>query len=341
MVLEYLEGADLAQVLTRQGRLPVAIACNYVVQACEAVAEAHANGIVHRDLKPENLYLTTSLGGADHVKVLDFGVSKTLTADRAGLTSTGVAVGSPVYMAPEQVRGSREIGPRTDVWGLGVVLYELLTEAMPFEAESLPDLCMKIANEPPISLASRRADVPAALAAVVARCLEKDPVKRYFDAADLAEALAPFAQSLVRSAVSQPRIVSVDSTSMTLAAPMPPPVSRRPRRRGWALGLAIAAAAAGAWLALRPASRVEIALAAADAARSVSLFAQQPTERLEPEVTRAAGAAAPAATAPSTSATPASTTAPARAQGTTRPARTLAAPAQRAQGPDDDIPAFR
>ncbi len=340
MVLEYLEGADLAQVLTRQGRLSVAVACNYVVQACEAVAEAHANGIVHRDLKPENLYLTTSLGGADHVKVLDFGVSKTLAADRAALTSTGVAVGSPVYMAPEQVRGSREIGPRADVWGLGVVLYELLTEALPFEAESLPDLCMKIANEPPISLPSRRADVPEALAAVVARCLEKDPVKRYFDAADLAEALAPFAPSLVRSAVSQPRIVSVDSTSMTLAAPLPVPLPRRPRARAWAFGVAIAAAAAGAWLAVRPESRVEIALAAADAARSVSLFAQ-PTERLEPEVTRPAGASAPAATTPSTPPAPASATAPVRAPVSGRPARSVVPPPPRVQAPEDDIPAFR
>jgi serine/threonine-protein kinase len=340
MVLEYLEGADLAQVLARQGRLPVAVACNYVVQACEAVAEAHASGIVHRDLKPENLYLTTSLGGADHVKVLDFGVSKSLTADRAVLTNTGVAVGSPVYMAPEQVRGSREIGPRADVWGLGVVLYELLTEALPFEAESLPDLCLKIANEPPVSLQSRRADVPAALAAVVARCLEKDPVRRYFDAADLAEALAPFAQSLVRSPASQPRVPSVDASIITLKAASLVPPPHRPRARTWVAVVALAAAAAGTWLALRPASRVEIALAAADAARSVSLFAQ-PAEHLQPESTSPPAEPPRAATAPSTPTAAASAAAPVRAPVAARPARTLAAPPPRTQAPQDDIPAFR
>ncbi len=337
MVLEYLEGADLAQVLTRQGRLPVAVACNYVVQACEAVAEAHAQGIVHRDLKPENLYLTTSLGGADHVKVLDFGVSKSLTADRAALTSTGVAVGSPAYMAPEQVRGSREIGPRTDVWALGVVLYELLTEALPFEAESLPDLCLKIANEEPAPLQSRRPDLPAELSAVVARCLQKDPVKRFFDAAELAEALAQFAPSLVRSAVSQPRLVNVnaDSTSMTLAAPVLILMPRRPRRRAWIAALAIGAAAAGVWLALRPGAPAEIAVAAAEAARSVSLFAQ-PTERLQPEPTGTS-----TALAPPTSSAPASAVAPARAPASARSARTLVAPPPRVQAPADDIPAFR
>jgi len=342
MVLEYLEGADLSQVLTRQGRLSVAVACNYVVQACEAVAEAHAQGIVHRDLKPENLYLTTSLGGADHVKVLDFGVSKSFTADRAALTSTGIAVGSPAYMAPEQVRGSREIGPRTDVWALGVVLYELLSEAMPFEAESLPDLCLKIAKEAPIPLPSRRADLPAELSAVVARCLEKDPVKRFFDAAELAEALAPFAPSLVRSAVSQPRLasVNVDSTSMTLAAPLPLPMPRRPRTRAWIAAVAIAVSAAGVWLALRPGAPAEIALAAAEAARSVSLFAQ-PTERLQPETSATSGTSAPAAAAPPASSAPASAVTPARAPLSSRSARTLVAPPPRVQGPEDDIPAFR
>ncbi len=339
MVLEYLEGANLGQVLAQRGRLSVAVACNYVVQACEAVAEAHASGIVHRNLKPENLYLTTSLGGADHVKVLDFGVSKSLTSDRAALTTTGVAVGSPVYMAPEQVRGSREIGPRADVWGLGVVLYELLSDALPFEAESLPDLCVKITNAAPVPLQTRRPDLPAELLAVVARCLEKDPMKRYFDAAELAEALAPFAPTLVRWAVSQPRIVSVDSTSMTLAAPVQVPMPTRSRTRAWIAAVAIAATAAGAWLVLRPESRVHIALAAADAARSVALFAQ-PTESPQAGSHRPP-VASPDAVAPSTPAPAGSAPAPARALSSTRPARSQAVPPPRPQPPEDDIPAFR
>jgi serine/threonine-protein kinase len=347
MVLEYLEGADLSQVLALQGRLPVAVACNYLVQACEAVAEAHAGGIVHRDLKPENLYLTTSLGGADCVKVLDFGVSKVLGAERAALTTTGVAVGSPVYMAPEQVRGSREIGPRADVWALGVVLYELLTGSLPFEAESLPDLCLKIANEAPQPLPSRRGDVPAALAAVVSRCLEKDPVRRYFDAAELAESLAPFAHTLVRSIASGPRLPSlpdVDPTAVTQSRPTALPVRRRRRALSWVGGAALAAGAAGAWLSHRPSGASEVALAAVDAALSVSVFAQ-PAARLEPEMTSPPALAAVTPSPPSraSAGVPASPPSPPRTAATTsgRPTHIAVPPTPRLEAPADDIPAFR
>ncbi len=195
MVMEFLEGHDLAHTLTHDGPLAADLAAGLMVQVCEAVAEAHAAGIVHRDLKPENLFLTRTIGGSPKMKVLDFGVSKStrLTDDpRAKLTRTRTMLGSPLYMAPEQMRSSRDVDARGDVWALGVVLFELLTGRSPFDAETMPDLCLKIISEPPLSLAELRPAVPPALVEVVERCLEKDRNKRYENAAELALALGPF-----------------------------------------------------------------------------------------------------------------------------------------------------
>ncbi len=346
MVLEFLLGSDLADVLGAKGALAPAVACNYLVQACDAVAEAHALGIVHRDLKPENLYLTTSLGGADLVKVLDFGVSKVLGMESASLTTTGIAVGSPVYMAPEQLRGSRDVGPRADVWSLGVLLYELLTASVPFEAETLPDLCLKITQDAPVPIRERRPELPAALAAVVMRCLEKDPVKRYFDAAELADALAPFAHEVVRSAVSGP-YPKVDPGAVTLAAeaiPLPRPAPRR-RALTWLAVAGLAAVFTGAWLAHGSACAT-VVLAAVDSATAASALGQGPVPpgatgvALEPEAT---AAVTPPSKSPNPPVTPKSTsvitTTTPRFPVTTH-ATATAAPAARRTA-DDDIPAFR
>ena len=196
MVMEFLEGSDLGQVLTRDGPMAVELAAALMLQVCEAVAEAHAAGIVHRDLKPENLFLTRTVGGSPKMKVLDFGVSKStsLTNDgKGGLTRTRAILGSPLYMAPEQMRSSRDVDARIDVWALGVVLFELLTLRSPFEAETMPELCLKVVGEPPLSMAALRPDLPPAIVAVVERCLEKDREKRFANAAELAMALEPFA----------------------------------------------------------------------------------------------------------------------------------------------------
>jgi len=194
--MEFLEGSDLGQVLTRDGPMAVELAVALMLQVCEAVAEAHAAGIVHRDLKPENLFLTRTVGGSPKMKVLDFGVSKStsLTKDGKGaLTRTRAILGSPLYMAPEQMRSSRDVDARIDVWALGVVLFELLTLRSPFEAETMPELCLKVVGEPPLSMAALRPDLPPAIVAVVERCLEKDREKRFANAAELAMALEPFA----------------------------------------------------------------------------------------------------------------------------------------------------
>ncbi len=195
IVMEYLEGQDLSAVVDLEGALDPERACDYVLQACEAMAEAHSLGIIHRDIKPQNLFLTKGVGGKPLVKVLDFGVSKVRTpgvVDK-GLTSTASVMGSPMYMAPEQMRSARSADARSDIWALGVVLYTLLTGDAPFIAETMTELALKVVQDahPPVSL--RRPNIAAGLAAVVDRCLEKDPANRYADVSDLAMALTEFA----------------------------------------------------------------------------------------------------------------------------------------------------
>jgi serine/threonine-protein kinase len=209
MVMEFLEGRNFAQVLEEEGPLGIEAAAEWIVQACEAVAEAHAAGIVHRDLKPQNLFLARSVGGAPSVKVLDFGVSKSTTG--GALTQSNAMLGSPLYMSPEQMRSARDVDARSDVWALGVVLYELLTKRRPFEAESIAELCLKVASDPPAPITDYRADVPQPMVDVIARCLQKDPALRYGNAAELAAALAPMAPSASRILVERARM-AVSST---------------------------------------------------------------------------------------------------------------------------------
>jgi serine/threonine protein kinase len=191
MVMEYLEGRDLNSVLSASGPLPIADAVGYVVQACEAIAEAHALGIVHRDLKPHNLFLATGVGGRPKVKVLDFGISKA-TGSELVLTKSTEIVGTPVYMAPEQLRSARDVDSRADVWAIGVVLYELLTGRLPFEAETLPQLCTMVLSETPRAPGVHRPEIPPALSEAVMRCLKREPRERYADVAGLVADLAPF-----------------------------------------------------------------------------------------------------------------------------------------------------
>ncbi len=199
MVMEYLDGDDLGQILEERGAMAPEPAVQLVLQACEAVAEAHAAGIVHRDLKPQNLFLTQTITGRPKLKVLDFGVSKTAsltTGGQGALTRTRSMLGSPLYMSPEQMRSARDVDARADVWALGVVLYELLTRRWPFEAQNIPELCLKVVTEPPQPITSFRSDLLPGLVAIIERCLEKDPARRYLDAAALAVALEPFGPEL-------------------------------------------------------------------------------------------------------------------------------------------------
>jgi serine/threonine-protein kinase len=210
LVMEYLDGQDLAQILRERGPLPIDDAIDYLAQACEAVAEAHVLGVVHRDLKPANLMVITRSDGSECVKLLDFGISKVSSKDGASLdlTKTSALLGSPFYMSPEQMMSSRDIDGRTDVWALGIILFEFLTGHTPFVAETLPRVCALIATAEPPSLRSIRGDVPAGLDAVVQHCLEKNRDDRYADVAELAKALRPFAaERSAPSLVRVPRII--------------------------------------------------------------------------------------------------------------------------------------
>ncbi len=207
MVMEFLAGMDLASVLCQRGTLPIDEAVDYVLQACEAIAEAHAAGIVHRDLKPSNMFLTHRFDGSPHIKVLDFGISKSmgkeLQSENARITSTNTFLGSPLYMSPEQLGNPTAVDHRTDIWSLGVVLFELVAGEPPFEAQTIPLLSAKILHGPPVALRGLRPDVPDSLECAIARCLEKDPVRRFQTIAELAVTLAPFAKPHPRLSFDQ------------------------------------------------------------------------------------------------------------------------------------------
>ncbi|MDB4935726.1 MAG: Serine/threonine-protein kinase pkn3 [Labilithrix sp.] len=228
IVMELLEGEDLGAVVER-GPLPIPVAVDYVLQACEAVAEAHALGIVHRDLKPRNLFLTAKLHGKALVKVLDFGLAKRINMQDRALTATAAVMGSPQYMSPEQMRGGRGVDFRTDVWSLGVCLYELLSARVPFDAGTVPVLCAMVLKDDPVPLPRVRPDVPPALWAVVQRCLAKDPALRVATVSDLAAALEPFAPSHARGAAL--RIAAVLNSASTGGSD-PPEAMDGPDRDG-------------------------------------------------------------------------------------------------------------
>ena len=199
MVMEFLSGRDLAEELDLPGQLEVTVAIDYVLQASEAVAEAHSLNLIHRDLKPANLFLTHRPDGSPLVKVLDFGISKAINADDSALepapslTATHSLLGSPAYMSPEQIRRPKSVDIRTDIWSLGSILYELLAREPPFNADSPLALLAAVVSDPLPSIREKRPDVPPELAAVIAKCLEKNPDHRYQTVAELADALAPFA----------------------------------------------------------------------------------------------------------------------------------------------------
>ncbi len=193
MVMEYLEGQDLGDVIDRVGDMPVHEAVDYVLQACEAIAEAHAAGIIHRDLKPKNLFLSRTVDGRPLVKVLDFGISKMEdAAEDMSLTRTTEIIGSPSYMSPEQLRASKGVDVRTDIWALGVILFELLTKKLPFQALTVTELVAVVLTEPVPDLSVDRPDVPQALTDAIHRCLAKKREDRFASVADLVRTIAPF-----------------------------------------------------------------------------------------------------------------------------------------------------
>lgn len=262
MVLELLRGEDLFSIVARAGTLPVAQVVRLGLDACAGLAAAHSRGIVHRDLKPENLFLAVESDGTQCLKILDFGIARSHAQRR--LTRGKLGVGSPGYMSPEQVEGSGSVDCRSDVWGLGVVLYELLANRPAFAAEEPRQLCLQILTTDATPLSELRSDLPLGLVQVVERCLQRDPARRFANVAELAEALAPLAEPLPSSAavVGIRHQFEVDdersglrplprAASFASAEPAPPP-PRGPSRLRRGLSLFAAALVLLPALALLP-----------------------------------------------------------------------------------------
>jgi serine/threonine-protein kinase len=224
LVMEYLDGRDLAAELQARGPLPIEEAVEHMLQASEALAEAHAAGIVHRDVKPANLFLTRAAGGRPIVKVVDFGIAR--LAKESALTLENMAIGSPLYMAPEQMRDARSVDARADIWAMGVTLYELLTARTPFPGDDLTSVATRAHLEPPVPIAEHRTDVPRPLWSVIEQCLAKQRSQRWPSCAELAAALAPFGPA--RAAVYVERVAAVAGVQVVPSRPtevlvLPPP----------------------------------------------------------------------------------------------------------------------
>ncbi len=209
MVMEFLEGRDLDQLIEAEGRLPVARAVDYAVQALAGLAAAHAMGIVHRDLKPSNLFLAHRPDGTSRVKLLDFGISKVVDAagDRAlkagATTSAGAMLGTPRYMSPEQISSAKSVDLRTDIWSMGLIMYEMLTASYPFQGENSGEILAAILSTPVPPVADLRPDVPDGVAAVVHRALAKPRHERFDSAHAMMQALAPFASKRVQALIPE------------------------------------------------------------------------------------------------------------------------------------------
>jgi serine/threonine protein kinase len=230
MVLEYLEGTDLEAYADQRAPLPPGEAVDYVLDALQAIAHAHALGIIHRDLKPSNLFLARRPDGSSVVKVLDFGISKVsrgpgqISMD-AHSTASQVMLGSPFYMAPEQARSARSVDPRADIWAIGVILHRLLTGALPFLGETLTELLLSIVQDTPAPIRQLRPELPESLEAIVLRCLRKNPAERFANVGELATALLPFAGHESTTAVARiGRTLAINTPAQpfpALAVPAP------------------------------------------------------------------------------------------------------------------------
>lgn len=194
VVMEYLDGIDLATLLGRDGALPVPAIADHVIQALDALGEAHAAGIVHRGLEPKNLLVVRRSSGSAWIKVLDLGITGVVAAAAdSGTTGSRPVIGSAVYLSPEDLRAREPVDARSDIWSLGIILYELATGRVPFASGALAELARRVVTDPTPPMVSPH-QLPDGFEAVVRRCLEKDPARRFQTAAELAAALAPFSR---------------------------------------------------------------------------------------------------------------------------------------------------
>ncbi len=251
MVMEYLVGQDLGSLL-ESGPIPIERAVDYIIQACDALAEAHVLQIVHRDIKPENLFLTERPSNTPIIKIIDFGISKVAPSRGEGgkwghETAASERFGTPLYMSPEQLRSSSNVDTRTDIWSLGVTLHELVTGQLPFAGNDLPQLCTSVLASPPTSLTAVLPDAPPRLEAILLRCFEKDPDLRFDDVAELAEQLAPFGSPSSAARTARIReVIQRGGQNVRRRAPTPAAMDVHP------LAIEVARALAGEAPAMTP-----------------------------------------------------------------------------------------
>ena len=222
LVMERLDGNDLGQEVDTKGFLAFDVIVDFALQTLQGLAEIHARHVVHRDLKPANLFLARE-GGGRIVKLLDFGISKENQANKpaSGLTTESI-LGTPHYMAPEQVKDSRDVDARTDIWSMGVILYELFTGKMPFsgDATSFGEVFGRILFTDPAAPRTHRPELPEALEAIVMECLKRERSERFADVGELAIALAPFGRPEIRHrADGVARVLATDAPLATASEP--------------------------------------------------------------------------------------------------------------------------
>jgi hypothetical protein len=300
LVMEYLDGEDLARLLVGSGPLSVPRATYMAIQVCRGLAAAHAGSIVHRDLKPENLFICKRNDGSDLVKILDFGIAKFHAG--AGLTQTGTTMGTPYYMSPEQARGAKEVDLRTDIYSLGVILYEMLSGAKPHPGDSYNEILYHVLTQDPTPLDAIRPGLPPGISSVVAKAMARNTTDRFTAAADFTAALIPFAGRSVTPARSQVGLAAVGVETMNspvslpvmaIATPVAPAaaavstvVRNRSRVLVWGALVVVVAALVGTAILWRPLHREP----------EQKIVAPQTAEPVAPNPTPAPAATPPPAT---------------------------------------------
>jgi serine/threonine-protein kinase len=222
LVMEYLQGEDLGRQLLARGPMDLSRAADFAMQLCEALAHAHALSIVHRDVKPSNLFITQRPDGRECLKVIDFGIAKQSIFEETSagliLTRTAQVIGSPRYMAPEQMVSARDVDVRADFWSIGVTLFELLSGHLPFAGKTLVSLYEDVSTSEPPSLLRYRPELPEGIAAIVHRCMQRDRAARFPSVVELCAALQPFAPA--QCSIAPERLAAILGRSTTAVGEM-------------------------------------------------------------------------------------------------------------------------